>query len=95
MQIITYCDLKKFAEREVGIPLNNDMFWGTEPITVYPPTRERVYFRLFTNLKRKSFKGKYHKKDNGNCLTMDMVKPLVHHFQKVKVFPLGAVRVIP
>ena len=95
MQIITYKDLKLFAEQECGISLNTDMFWGTSEIFVYPPSRERVYFRLFTNLKRTSKKGKYHKKDNGHCLTVDMVRPLVHHFQKTKVFPLGAVKVIP
>lgn len=95
MQIITFQDLKLFAEREVGHPLNTDMFWGTHEIFVYPPKMEKTYFRLFTNLKRKSYKGKYHKKDNGHCLTVDMVQKLVHHFQKVKVFPLGAVKVIP
>lgn len=95
MQIITFSDLKKFAEREAGIHLNTDIFWGTHEIFVYPPKREEVHFRLFTNLKRNSFKGKYHKKDNGHTLKVDMVPKLVHHFQKVKIFPLGAVKVIP
>ncbi len=95
MQIITFHDLKLFAEREAGIPLNVDMFWGTKEIKVYPPDMEYVDFRLFRNLRRTSFKGKYHKKDNGHTLHNDMVRRLVHHFQKLKVFPLGAVKVIP
>ena len=95
MQIITFKDLKKFAERETGIPLNTDIFWGLHEMFVYPPKMERVHFRLFTNLKRKSYKGKYHKKDNGHTLTVDMVRPIVHHFQRTGVFPLGAVKVIP
>lgn len=95
MQIITFTDLRLFAEREAGIPLNVDMFWGTKEVVVYPPKMERVHFRLFRNLRRTSFKGKYHKKDNGHTLTLDMVRPLIHHFQKTKVFPLGAVTVIP
>ncbi len=95
MQIITYHDLQLFAEQEAGIKLNVDMFWGTQTITVYPPDMEQVHFRLFRNLRRTSHKGKYHKKDNGHTLTLDMVRPLIHHFQKLKVFPLGAVKVIP
>ena len=95
MHCITYDTLRKFAERECGIPLNVDLLWGLDEKVVYPAKTERVYFRLFTNLKRTSHKGKYHKKDNGHTLTMDMVKPLIHHFQRTKVFPLGAVTVKP
>lgn len=95
MHVITYDTLRKFAERQVGRPLNVDMFWGKQEQFVYPPKMERVYFRLFDNLARKSHKGKYHKKDNGHTLTPDMVPKIIHHFQKMKVFPLGAVKVIP
>lgn len=95
MHIIKYETLKKFAERECGIPLNVELMWGMAEKIVYPAATERVYFRLFTNLRRTSHKGKYHKKDNGHTLTMEMVRPLIHHFQKVKIFPLGAVKIVP
>ncbi len=95
MEVITFGDLRKFAEQEAGIPLNVDMFWGSHEIFVYPPKQEYMDFRLFINLRRTSYKGKYHKKDNGHTLHNGMVKRLVHHFQKAKVFPLGAVKVIP
>ena len=95
MQVVTYDTIRKFVEKEVGMPLNVDIFWGTTTQFVYPPKMERVYFRLFKNLALKSYKGKYHKKDNGHTLTPDMVPKIVHHFQKMGTFPLGAVKVIP
>lgn len=95
MHVVTYDTLKQFAEKYTETTLNVDMFWGQTTQVIYPPKIERVYFRLFKNLKRKSFKGKYHKKDNGHTLTPNMVPNIVHHFQKMKIFPLGAVKVIP
>jgi hypothetical protein len=95
MNVISYPTLRKFIEDKAGMPLNVDLFWGQKEKVVYPPKRERVYFRLFKNLQRTSHKGRYHKKDNGHTIMTGDVEKYVHHFQKVGVFPLGAIKVIP
>lgn len=97
MHVITFSDLKKFAEVETNMPLNTDETWGEKEMTIYPPKRERVYFRLFTNLKRPERRPNGAKDANfcNHELTNEMVYKLVHHFQKTKVFPLGRIKVIP
>ncbi len=95
MNVITYNTLKRFIEREAGQLLNTDLFWGKQEIKVFPPKKERLYFNLFRNLRRTSFKGKYHKKDNGHTIISSDIPKYIYHFQKTKVFPYGAITVIP
>jgi hypothetical protein len=93
--IITFSTLKQFVEQTVGNPLNTDMFWGTHEIVVYPLENRKAFFRVFDNLGRTSTRKKPHKKDNGHTLKMDMVHKIVHHYQTIKTFPQGKIRVIP
>lgn len=95
VDIITFSTLKKFVEQKVDRPLNTDIFWGTHEVVVWPQKMERIHINLLNNLERVSSRKKPHKKDNGNTLKMDMVTKLVHHFQTLKVFPQGKIRVIP
>jgi hypothetical protein len=95
MNIITFETLKKFIDREARVTCNVDLFWGLQEVIVYPTKFERVSFRLFRNLRRNSTKFKPHKRDNGHTVYMSDVPKIVRHFQKLKIFPLGAIKVIP
>ena len=95
MQIITYKDLELFTQREVGCALDVSPDWGLKEVEIYPPKRERVYFRLIKDLGRNKHKSGQSKKEPLHMLYPEMVYKLIHHFQKRKVFPLGRVKVIP
>lgn len=92
---ITFSEVKKTIEEYIGMELGVDMFWGTAPIFVPHKDKRSTHFRMFTNLARKSTRLKPHKKDNGNVLRNEDVKPAIWHLTTIHKLPLGAYKVIP
>jgi len=95
MITLTYAKVKELVDNYTGIITNTDLFWGMYPITIYPPKMEKTYFRLFENIARKSTRVKPHKKDRGHLLISSDLTKIIHHFQKMKVIPLGKVEIVP
>lgn len=92
---IKFSEVKTIIENYIGMPLATDMFWGSKEIFVPHKDKRTTHFRLFRNMARKSTRIKPHKKDNGNVLTNEDVKPAIWHLTTIHEMPLGSYKVIP
>jgi hypothetical protein len=91
---ITFDELRRMVERDVGHGVNVCLLWGNTPISTKSGYYEKANYRKLRWIGKKSTKLRPSSRDNGHFMTVNDIPKLIQHYVKSKELAHGEYEVI-